>query len=107
MIRLSSSFELDAWAKVSPVRTVSTTSGSEVETPFTVEPATFPVWVWRRMKVKLKMSSSSFDRRSKNVGTGAVGETSGSYKIVIDGPKVSPLCSASLKYPHSFSEGHT
>jgi hypothetical protein len=91
VIRLSSSFELDAWAKVSPVRTVSTTSGSDVETPLTVEPATFPVCVWRRINVKLKMSSSSFDRRSRNVGTGAVGGTSGSYNVVIDSPKAPPL----------------
>lgn len=99
VMRLSSSFELDAWAKVSPVRTVSTTSGSDVETPFTVEPATFPVCVWRRTKVKLKMSSSSFDRRSKNVGTGALGGASGSWNGVIDGPQDSPLCSAPLEYP--------
>jgi hypothetical protein len=84
VIRLSSSFELDAWANVSPVRLVSTTSGSDVETPLTVEPATFPVCVWRRMKVKLKMSSSSFDRRRRNVGSGAVGGRSGSCNVVID-----------------------
>lgn len=78
MIRLSSSFELDAWANVSPVRLVSATSGSEVETPLTVDPATLPVCVWRRMNVKLKMRSSSLERRSKNVGTGADEGTSGS-----------------------------
>ena len=85
VIKLSSSLEFDGWAKVSPVRLVSATSGREVDTPLTVEPATLPVWVWRRMKVKLKMSSSSFDKRSKNVGTGADGETSGSCSVVIKG----------------------
>lgn len=77
MMRLSSSLELDAWAKVSPVRLVFVTSGSEVATPLTVEPATLPVGVCRRMKVKLKISSSSFERRSKKVGI-EVEETSGS-----------------------------
>jgi hypothetical protein len=99
VIRLSSSFELDAWANVSPMRLVSTTSGSDVETPLTVEPETFPVCVWRRMKVKLKMSSSSFDRRSRKIGSGAVGGTSGSYNVVIDSPKVSPLGTAAPGYP--------
>jgi hypothetical protein len=73
VIRLSSSLEFDAWAKVRPVRDVSATSGRDVATPFTVEPAVFPVCVCRRMKVKLKISSSSFDRRSRNVGTAAEG----------------------------------
>lgn len=35
--------------------------------------------------MKLKMSSSSFDKRSKNVGTGADGATSGSCSVVIKG----------------------
>lgn len=81
MIRLSSSLEFDAWAKVSPVRLVLATSGSEVATPLTVDPAILPVAVCRRMKVKLKMSSSSFERRSKKVGIAADGGTSGSCVV--------------------------
>lgn len=81
MIRLSSSFEFDAWAKVNPVRAVSATSGSDVETPLTVELATLPVCVCRRMKVKLNMSSSSLDKRSKKVGTEADEEASGSCLV--------------------------
>jgi hypothetical protein len=49
-----------------------------------VDPAILPVAVCRRMKVKLKMSSSSFERRSKKVGIAADGGTSGS--CVVDPP---------------------
>lgn len=78
MIRLSSSFEFDACAKVRPVSTVSTSSGSVVETPFTVELGVFPVWDCLSMKINLKFSSSSLFNRSKNVGTGTDEGLSGS-----------------------------
>ena len=81
MIKLSNSLEFDAWANVSPVSTVSATSGRDVETPFTVEFATLPIWVCLRMKVKLKTNSSSLVRRSRNVGTGAEWGRSGSCEI--------------------------
>lgn len=94
MIRLSSSFEFDAWANVRPVRTVSVTSGRDVETPLTVEFATLPIWVCLMIKVKLNCSSSSLLRRKMKLGTGAVGGRSGSYK------------KPSARNPKSVSEKH-
>lgn len=69
MIRLSSSFELDACANVSPVSTVSATPGRDVETPLTVEFAALAVCVCLMIKVNLKVNSSSLVRRKRNVGT--------------------------------------
>ena len=77
-MRLSSSLEFEACAKVRPVSTVSATSGRDVETPLTVEFVTLAICVCLRMKVKLNTSSSSLDNRRRNVGTGADGARSGS-----------------------------
>lgn len=84
MIRLSSSFELDACAKVKPVSTVSMVSGREVDTPLTVELTTWPVWICLIMKVKRKFNSSSLVRRSRNAGTGVEAGGSGSCKVQND-----------------------
>lgn len=54
MIRLSSSFTLEACANVRPVRAVSMLSGRDVDTPLTVELKTCPVCVCLVMKVNLK-----------------------------------------------------
>lgn len=78
MTRLSSSFELGACAKVSPVSTVSANSGKEVETPLTVEFEIFPVCVCLRTNVNLKLSSSSLFKRKRKEGVGAEGGESGS-----------------------------
>ena len=81
MIRLSSSFEFGACAKVSPVSTVSATSGREVATPLTVEFATLPVCVCLNMKVKWKFNSSSLESRKRKIGARDEGGKSGSCTV--------------------------
>lgn len=78
---MSNSFELGACANVSPVSTVSATSGKEVETPLTVELATFPVCVCLSINVNLKFSSSSLDKRKRKLGAEAEEASSGSWII--------------------------
>lgn len=77
-MRLSSSFTLDACAKVKPVRAVSIDSGNDVETPLTVELKTWPVCVCLIINKNLKESSSSLVSRRRKEGTDADAGGSGS-----------------------------
>lgn len=60
--------------------TVST--GASVLTGMAGLLAVWKALVWRRTKVKLKVSSSSFSRRIRKLG-GAAGEVSGSYQAEV------------------------